>query len=103
MQRQHIPGVALAVVKDGRVVKAQGYCLANVETRRPVTAETVFKIGSLSKPIIAMGIMLLVEEGRISLEDKASKFLDGTPETWTDITMGVSILGRRVRVSLSIT
>lgn len=87
MQRQHIPGLALAVVKDGRVVKAQGYGLANVETKSPVTAETVFKIGSLSKPIIAMGIMLLVEEGKIALDDRASKFLDGTPETWRGITI----------------
>jgi D-alanyl-D-alanine carboxypeptidase len=87
MQRQHIPGLALAVIKDGRVVKAQGYGLANVETGSPITAETVFKIGSLSKPIIAMGIMLLVEEGKISLEDRASRFLDGTPETWKDISI----------------
>jgi D-alanyl-D-alanine carboxypeptidase len=87
MQKQHIPGLALAVVKDGRVVKAQGYGLANVETGSPVTVETVFKIGSLSKPVIAMGVMMLVEEGKISLDDKVSKFLEGTPEAWRDITI----------------
>ncbi|MEK7724789.1 MAG: serine hydrolase domain-containing protein [Acidobacteriota bacterium] len=87
MQKLHVPGVAVAVIKDGKVIKNKGYGLANVETNTPVTTETVFKIGSISKPIIAMGIMLLVEEGKISLDDKVSKYLDGTPETWKDITV----------------
>lgn len=87
MQKQHIPGVSLAIIKNGKIIKAKGYGLANVETNTPVTAETVFKIGSISKPIIAMGIMLLIEDGKISLDDKVSKFLDGTPETWKDITV----------------
>jgi len=87
MQKQHIPGVALAVIRDGKVIKSKGYGAANVETNTPVTNETVFKIGSISKPIIAMGIMLLVEEGKISLDDKVGKYLDGTPDTWKDITV----------------
>lgn len=87
MLKQHIPGVALAVIKDGKVIKLRGYGLANVETGLPVTSETVFKIGSISKPIIAMGIMLLVETGEISLEDKVSKFLHQTPDSWREITV----------------
>lgn len=87
MQKQNVPGVAVAVIKDGKVIKSKGYGLANVETNTAVTNETVFKIGSISKPIIAMGIMLLIEEGKISLDDKVSKYLEGTPETWKDITV----------------
>lgn len=87
MQAQHIPGVALAVIKDGKAIKTRGYGLANVETNTPVTTETVFKIGSISKPIIATGIMFLVEDGKISLDDKVSKYLEETPETWKDITV----------------
>jgi D-alanyl-D-alanine carboxypeptidase len=87
MQRQNIPGVSVAIIKDGKPIKIKGYGLANVETNTPVTNETVFKIGSISKPIIAMGIMLLVEEGKVSLDDKVGKYLDGTPETWKDITV----------------
>ncbi len=87
MQKQHIPGVSLAVIKNGKVIKVKGYGLANVETNVPVTTETVFKIASISKPVIAMGIMLLVEEGKVSLDDKASKYLEGTPESWKDITI----------------
>lgn len=87
MQRRNIPGLALAVVKEGKTIKAKGYGLANVELKAPVTPETVFKIGSVSKPIIAMGIMSLVEEGKISLDGKVSRHLDGTPDAWREITI----------------
>ena len=87
MQKRNIPGLALAVVKEGKTIKAKGYGLANVELKVPVTPETVFKIGSVSKPIIAMGIMSLVEEGKISLDGKVSRYLEGTPEAWREITI----------------
>jgi D-alanyl-D-alanine carboxypeptidase len=87
MQRKHIPGLSLAVVKDGRLLKAKGYGLANVETNTPATAETVYKIASISKQFLATGIMLLMQDGKLSLDDKISKYLDGTPDTWKDITV----------------
>lgn len=87
MQKQRIPGLSLAVVKDGKIVKAEGYGLANVELNVPATAETVYKIGSVSKQFIAAGILLLVQENKINLDDKISKFLEGTPETWKEITV----------------
>src|SRR5215471_16383305 len=87
MQKQHIAGVSVAVIKDGKIVKAEGYGFANIELNVPAKPETVYKIGSVSKQFIASGIMLLVDEGRISLDDKISKFLDGTPDTWKEITV----------------
>ena len=87
MQKQHIPAVSIAVIKDGKIIKAEGYGLANVELNVPARPETVYKIGSVSKQFIASGIMLLIQEGRISLEDHISKFLEGTPDTWKDITV----------------
>jgi D-alanyl-D-alanine carboxypeptidase len=87
MQWEHIPGLSLAVVKDGKIVLAKGYGLANVETKTPATPETVYKIGSVSKQFLASGIMLLVQDGKISLDDKASKYLEGTPDSWKDITI----------------
>lgn len=87
MQKSNIPGIALAVIKEGKLVKSKTYGLANIETNTSVTPETVFKIGSISKPIIAMGIMLLVEEGKINLDDKISQYLEGTPEIWKHITV----------------
>ncbi|HTM52667.1 MAG TPA: serine hydrolase domain-containing protein [Pirellulales bacterium] len=87
MQTRHIPGVSLAVIKEGKVVKAQGYGLANVELKVPAGPETVYKIGSVSKQFIAAGIMLLVQDGKIKVDDKISTFLQGTPEAWKDITI----------------
>lgn len=87
MRTQHIPGLSLAVIKEGKIIKAEGYGFANVELNVPARPDTVFKIGSVSKQFIATGIMLLVEEGKISLDDHVSKFLAGTPETWKEITV----------------
>ncbi len=87
MQRQHTPGLSLAVIRDGKIIKVEGYGLANVELNVPARPETVYKIGSVSKQFIATGIMLLIEEGRISLDDKISKFLEGTPDAWKEITV----------------
>jgi D-alanyl-D-alanine carboxypeptidase len=87
MQKRHIPGLELAVIKAGKTTKVGGYGLANVELNVPVRPETIFKIGSVSKQFIASGIMLLVDEGRIGLDDKISKYLEGTPETWKDISV----------------
>lgn len=87
MQKQRIPGLSLAVVKEGKIIKAEGYGLANVEHNIPARPETVFKIGSVSKQFIATGIMLLVQDGKISLDDKVGKYLDGTPESWNGITV----------------
>ena len=87
MQDLHIPGLSIAVIKEGSIVQAKGYGLANLETNTPATPETVFKTASLSKPIIATAVMLLVQEGKIGLDDKVSKYLDGTPDSWREITI----------------
>jgi CubicO group peptidase (beta-lactamase class C family) len=87
MQRQHVPGVSIVVIKDQKIVKSEGYGLANVELNVPATADTVYKIGSVSKQFIASGIMLLVKEGKINLDDNVSKYLEGTPDSWKPITI----------------
>ena len=87
MQRQHIPGTSIAVLKDGKIMKAEGYGLANVELNVPARPETVYKIGSVSKQLIATGIMILIQDGKLSLDDKISKFLEGTPDAWKEITV----------------
>jgi CubicO group peptidase (beta-lactamase class C family) len=87
MERQHVPGVSVVVIKDSKIVKLEGYGLVNVELNVPARPDTVYKIGSVSKQFIATGIMLLVEDGKISLDDNISKFLDGTLESWKPITI----------------
>ena len=87
MARQHIPGVALAVVRGGKVIKAVGYGVADLENDIAVTPQTVFKIGSVSKQFLATGIMLLAQDGRLSVDDPVSKYFAGTPDSWSGITL----------------
>jgi CubicO group peptidase (beta-lactamase class C family) len=87
MEKQHIPGVAVAVVKDGKPVKVQGYGLANMELEVAVKPDSVFRVGSVSKQIIATAVMILVNDGKLSLDDKAVKFFEGAPAIWNDITI----------------
>jgi D-alanyl-D-alanine carboxypeptidase len=87
MKIHNIQGLSLVVVKDGEIVKAAGYGLADVRLKIPATPETVYHIGSITKPFVATGIMLLVQEGQISLDDLISRHLEGIPSTWNAITV----------------
>ena len=87
MERRRDPGLSLAVIKDGKVVKAAGYGVADRKTGAPTTPETVFKIGSVSKQFIATGIMLLAQDGRLRVDEPVSKYLEGTPSSWSGITI----------------
>ncbi|HET6861531.1 MAG TPA: serine hydrolase domain-containing protein [Pyrinomonadaceae bacterium] len=87
MAVQHIPGLSLCVVQHNRIVKDQTYGLANVELNVPATADTEFAIASMTKSVTASAIMLLVQDGKISLEDPISKYFDGLPESWQAITI----------------
>jgi CubicO group peptidase (beta-lactamase class C family) len=87
MQKQKIPGVSLAVVRDGRLIYAKGYGFANVEHQVAVKPETIFQSGSVGKQFTAMAVMMLVEEGKIGLDDKISKYFADAPAEWKDITV----------------
>ena len=87
MQSQQIPGLALAVIKDGQTVIAKGYGLANVEHQVPVKPETIFQSGSTGKQFTATAVMMLVEEGKLSLDDKITKFFPDSPQAWQNITV----------------
>ncbi len=68
MQQKHIPGMSLAVVQDGEIVRARGYGLIDGDGSAPVTADTLFQAGSVSKPVTALGAMRLVEAGKLDLD-----------------------------------
>jgi len=87
MRAQNIPALSLAIVKDGQVVKAQGYGLANRERKIAATPDTVFKIASVSKQFIAAGIMLLVQDGKLRLDEPIAKYLDQPPAAWQPLTV----------------
>jgi CubicO group peptidase (beta-lactamase class C family) len=86
-QAQKIPGVSLAVCRDGKVIKEAGYGLANVEWNVPVTPETIFQTGSVGKQFTSMAVMMLVEEGKIGLDDKLTKYIPESPAIWKDVTI----------------
>jgi CubicO group peptidase (beta-lactamase class C family) len=87
LAERHIPGAAIAVIRNGRVVKTEGYGLASVEFNVPATKETVFEIGSVSKQMTAAAIMLLIEEGKINPDEKISKYLPNTPDAWKNVSV----------------
>jgi CubicO group peptidase (beta-lactamase class C family) len=87
MRANKIPGVSLAVLREGQIILLKSYGLANVEHQVPVKPETVFQSGSIGKQFTAAAVMLLVQENKLSLDDKISKHFPNTPETWKDITV----------------
>ncbi len=82
-----IPGVSVAVMREGVIIHAQGYGFANVEHEAKATAETVYQSGSLGKQFTATLIMMLVGDGKLGLDDPIRKHLPGAPKTWAPITI----------------
>ncbi|MBK9163180.1 MAG: beta-lactamase family protein [Acidobacteria bacterium] len=87
MQERNIPGAAVAVIRNGKVEKVKGYGLASLEFQAPVSPDSVFEIGSVSKQMTAAGILLLVQDGKVGLDEKISVYLPGTPESWKSVTV----------------
>jgi CubicO group peptidase (beta-lactamase class C family) len=85
MERQHIPGASVAVIKDGQIILAKGYGLANVELQAPVKPETIFQSGSMGKQFTATAVMMLVEAGKLNLDDSIRKYFTDAPATWENI------------------
>ena len=75
MQKSHLPGLSLAVVQDGKIVKAAGYGVRSKDNPSPVTQETLFQAGSLSQPVTALGALALVESGKASLDAEINEML----------------------------
>ncbi len=87
MQQRRIPGVALKIIQDGKVVKTAAYGRANLELDMPTRPETVFEIGSVTKQFTAAGILLLAQEGKLSVDDKITQHLKDTPHAWDNVTI----------------
>jgi len=87
MSEQHIPGLALLVSRDGHIVQATGFGMANVELQVPVKPESIFQSGSVGKQFTATAVMMLVEEGKVRLEDPLTKYFPDAPGSWKDVTV----------------
>lgn len=86
LEADGVSGVFL-VAKDGEVALAKGFGLANREREIPVTTDTVFTIGSITKQFTGAGILKLQEEGKLSVDDPARKYLDGVPRDKKSVTL----------------
>jgi CubicO group peptidase (beta-lactamase class C family) len=87
MKSRNIPGLSLAIVREGRIVYAKGYGMANLELSAPATEKTVYQLASITKTFTAIATMMLVEEGKISLEEPISKHFSDLPVAWRPVTI----------------
>lgn len=85
MAERQIPGLAVAVVRDGRVVKLKGYGAASVEFDVAADENTVFQMFSVSKVFAGVAAMKLVEDGRLSLDAPVSQFFADAPQAWASL------------------
>lgn len=83
----HIPGASLVVLKDGKVVKRAAYGLASVEYDVPAKPETLYLLASMTKSLTATAVLMLVEDGKIKLDDPIATYLTDAPEAWKPITV----------------
>lgn len=87
ISEKSIAGVSVAIVKNGRTVLAKGYGFADLENDVPATAETVYRIGSVTKQFTSAAIMRLMEQGKLSLDDTLQKFLPAFPTHGNRVTV----------------
>jgi CubicO group peptidase (beta-lactamase class C family) len=85
--RDSSPGLAVAFVKDGRTVFTRGYGLADLEHRIPITPSTVFDVASVSKQFTGLAIAMLVEQGRVKLDDDVRRYIPEFPDVGHTITI----------------
>jgi len=87
LAKQGLPGMSVAVLRDGKILLARGYGYASLELRAPATAETLYGLGSVSKQFAATAVMLLVQDGKVELDAPIAGYVPGLPEEWADITV----------------
>lgn len=85
MKNRQIPGIAVGVYSRGQLLLAKGYGMSDVELSVPVKAETVFQSGSVGKQFVSAAILMLVEEGKVNLDDSIVKYFPDAPESWKPI------------------
>ncbi len=87
MAARHIPGLSVAVVQDGKVVKTAAYGVSDVAAKTPATLDTRYILGSCTKPFTAVAVLQLMEAGKVDLDAPISRYLDGLPAAWSAITV----------------
>lgn len=94
MKNRTVPGVAIAILEQGKPIFTKGYGYANLEHGVPVTPETVFQSASVGKMFTSAAILLLEQDGKLSLNDKITNYIPSAPDSWKDITIKHLLLHR---------
>jgi len=87
MKKEQIPGLSVGLYSRGTILLAKGYGIANVELSVPVRPETLFQSGSVGKQFVSAAMMMLVEQGKVSLDDSITKYFPDAPATWKPILL----------------
>jgi len=95
MKDGDVPGLSIALVRDGELVWHQGFGVKNAKTKEPVNETTVFEAASLSKPVFAYAVLKLVDEGKLDLDKPLQHYLPGNYDVGEDPRLG-QITARRV-------
>ncbi|MGC1105673.1 MAG: serine hydrolase [Candidatus Acidiferrales bacterium] len=85
MAKERIPGAEVGIYHRGQILLAKGYGLADVELNVPVKPETLFQSGSVGKQFVSAAVMMLVEEGKVGLDDSITKYFPDAPASWKPI------------------
>ena len=87
MDKTVSPGCALAIMKGGRIIYERGYGMADLDHNVPITPSTIFHVASMSKQFTAASIMLLAQDGKLSLDDQVRKYIPELPDFGAPITI----------------
>jgi CubicO group peptidase (beta-lactamase class C family) len=87
MRINHVPGAAVAVVRQGKVVKLKAYGSANLEWSQPTGIDTAFQLASSTKPFTGMLMMRLAEQGKLDLDASITRYLPAAPASWQAVTV----------------
>jgi CubicO group peptidase (beta-lactamase class C family) len=96
MQKRHVPGLSLAVVHDGKIVRARGYGVIENGGTTPVTADTLFQAGSVSKPVAAFGVLRLVDGGKLTVDADVNTALKSWHVPENEFTKTEKVTLRRI-------
>jgi len=95
MAKADVPGLSIALIRDGKPYWNHGFGVKNSQTKEPVTAETVFEAASLSKPVFAYAVLKLVDQGKLDLDAPLNTYLPGNYDAGDDVRIN-KITARKV-------
>ena len=87
MRQRRVPGLALAIARNGTILTAKGYGLADAQNDVAMKPDTRFELASITKQFTAAGIMMLVEENKVDLDAPVASYLPDIPDAWKAITV----------------